>query len=93
MKEQKNIYKVRCYNIDYTPEDDYEGTLEDYGPDEAVVEVEATPIERADVDTFEGMITDALMYETGCWFEYYDYDVLPNDDLLDDLRAEQQEQM
>lgn len=93
MKEQKNIYKVRCYNIDYTPEDDYEGDLKDYGPEEATVEVEATPAERADTHAFECMITEALMYETGCWFEYYDYDVLPDNDLLDDLRAEQQEQM
>ena len=48
-----NIYKVRCYNIDYTPEDDYEGDLKDYGPEEATVEVEASPAERADDYTFE----------------------------------------
>ena len=71
-----NIYKVRCYNIDYTPEDDYEGDLKDYGPEEATVEVEASPAERADDYTFECLITEVLMYETGCWFEDYDYDVL-----------------
>lgn len=75
MKEQKNVYKVRCYNIDYTPDDDYEGDPKDYGPKEATVEVEATPAERADAYTFEGMITEALMYETGCFFNDYEYTV------------------
>ena len=69
------IYKVHVFNIDYAPEDSFRDDVSDYGPAEVDLEVEATKEEREDKRTFEGFITEALMYETGCFFNDYEYTV------------------